>query len=120
VLGRFLTLLLLVLPGAAPAQEPPYLSGGVGEEERAMMLPYKDDFSLQLLFALRKGNYLAAVDVRISDGEGVELLSARSDGPFFFVQLEPGWYTVTATYGGETQARRLKVPVSAAFYWDER
>ena len=108
----------------AQAQVSAYVSGGVGEEERQVLLPRKNEFNLQLTFAVRRsGNYLAAVEVRIADSKGAELLRAESDGPFFFARLEPGSYTVSATYAGETQSRRLRIPdkgaVALALYWDE-
>ena len=110
---------------AAQAQVPPYVSGGIGAEERAALLPHRSDFNLQLTFAARRsGNYLAGVEVSITDGHGIEVLRAESKGPFFFAQLVPDTYTVRATFQGETQTRRVKVgPAGAAtlaLYWEER
>ena len=121
---RWLLALALGAAFSASGQVPPYVTGGIGKEERAALLAHRNDFSLQLLFAVRRsGNYLADVEVRIADGRGVELLRAKSDGPFFFVQLAPDTYTVSATYAGKTQSRRVKIGEKGAtaiqLYWDD-
>lgn len=118
-----LALSLGLLPPAA-GQVPPYVTGGIGAAERETLLSYRDDFSLQLVFAARgTGHYLAGVEVRILDEAGVQLLRAVSEGPFFFVQLPPGDYTVLAAYAGIEQTHRARIapqgPARLHLYWND-
>ena len=111
-------------PAAAQAPLSAYISGGIGLEERAAMEARRGQFNLQLTFALQpSGNYLAAVETLIADGQGSILLRIRSDGPFVWAQLAPGTYAVAATYRQRTQSRRITVPARgaarAAFYWSD-
>lgn len=108
----------------ATAQVPPYVSGGIGQAERAELSAVRNDFSLQLVFAARgTGHYLADVEVRIVDADNVQLLRAVSKGPFFYAQLAPARYTVHATYGEHTQSRtvtlRPRRPTVVHLYWND-
>ena len=80
----------------------PYLSGGVGLDEREILQAMGTANNLKLIFALKRGNYLSDVDVRITDAAGHEVLAVISQGPWFFTRLPAGQYTVTATAMGET------------------
>ncbi|MEI2781121.1 MAG: carboxypeptidase regulatory-like domain-containing protein [Candidatus Competibacter sp.] len=72
-----------------------YVSGGVGEGERAELDALSNQFNLRLLFAMQgSGEYLSAVRVTILDARGGTVLTAESKGPWFFAQLAPGEYTV--------------------------
>jgi hypothetical protein len=74
-----------------------YVSGGVGEGERAELDALSNQFNLRLLFAMQgSGEYLSAVRVTILDARGGTVLTAESKGPWFFAQLVPGDYTVEA------------------------
>lgn len=81
-----------------------YVSGGVGEGERAELDALSDQFNLRLLFAMQgSGEYLSAVRVTILDARGGTVLTAESKGPWFFAQLAPGDYTVEASAPGQAQ-----------------
>lgn len=82
-----------------------YVSGGVGETERDALNALSDQFNLRLIFAMAdNGAYLAAVRVNITNASGEQVLSAVSEGPWFFAQLEPGKYTVdVSVVGGQDQ-----------------
>ena len=115
---------LLAAPALADERLSAYISGGIGEEERASLEASRDYFNLRLIFAVRgTGEYLSAVRVRIADDKGVELLEAQSDGPFFYARLAPGAYVVTAWYGDQAQSRRVRLGGKAAaellLYWAE-
>jgi len=100
----------IVITEGKTAQGFPYLSGGVGSDERAALEERGKAFNVKLAFAEQRGPYLADVNVMIVDGKGAEILSLASAGPWFYIQLPPGRYNVKATYKGQTQGiRNLQV-----------
>lgn len=126
MLARPLLFVAAMVAAAAAADDrlTAYISGGVGEDERASLEASRDYFNLRLAFAVRgSGEYLAAVRVRIADDKGVELLETDSEGPLFYARLAPGSYAVTAWYGDEAQARNVRIPEKGAIelvlYWAE-
>lgn len=93
----------------------PYLTGGVGSDERAALEERGKTFNLKLAFAERRGPFLADVNVVITDRKGAEILSLASAGPWFYMQLPPGSYNVTATYKKQTnELRNLQLPKGLA------
>lgn len=104
-----------------------YVSGGVGESERAELNALSSQFNLHLLFATRgSGEYLSAVQVNILDARSGPVLSAESKGPWFYAQLPPGDYRVEVTPTGrrgqdETQRKTVHLDGSGQarfdFYW---
>jgi hypothetical protein len=87
----------------------PYVSGGVGVEERDQLKSMAADDNLALSFALKNGHYLGGADVLIKDGKGKELLIANSKGPLFFAKLPAGRYVVEATAMGKTITRAVNI-----------
>lgn len=69
-----------------------YLSTGFGKTRREM----HPEYALMLQFSLRTGAYIADVDVDLFEN-GKEIKSIESAGPWLFVNLEPGSYSVVAT-----------------------
>jgi hypothetical protein len=101
-------------PSASPPQvsfyrEIPYVSGGIGAEEREAVEAIGREHNLKLSFALQNGHYLGDVNVVVKDNKGKPVLEAISDGPLFFAKLPPGDYTIEATTGGETLKRTVHV-----------
>lgn len=97
----------------------PYLSGGVGLEERQRLEQSTGDYNLKLVFAATAGAYLGDVHVVIRGPRGVAL-DATSTGPWFFAKLPPGKYRVSATANGRTQTKSVSVggkQSRAAFYF---
>jgi hypothetical protein len=79
-----------------------YLSGGVGDDERAELDALSNQYNLRLLFAKQgSGEYLSAVRVNILDAHGGTVLSAESRGPLFFTQLPSGDYIVDVSTPGQ-------------------
>lgn len=95
--------------GAAPADMAPFLNGGVGEEERAMLAEHAQEYSLKLTFAATTGAYLADVDIAITNAKHDEVLNLDSVGPVLLVKLPPGKYRIEATSGGKTQRKVVSV-----------
>ena len=61
------------------------------------------------MFTLTEGNYLSDVDVAIKDAGGKTLIQHTAEGPFLLAKLPGGTYSVSATYDGKTQSRKIKV-----------
>ena len=87
----------------------PYVSGGVGVEERDRLKSMAGDDNLALSFALKNGHYLGGAEVSIKDGKGNDLVEAVSDGPLFFAKLPAGRYVVEATAMGKTITRAVNI-----------
>ena len=86
-----------------------YISGGVGEGERMALEKAQDAFDLKLVFAREGGQYVADVIVAVTPEGGPLAVHAVSNGPWFLVQLEPGDYTVSATYEQQRKTRTVSV-----------
>ena len=88
----------------------PYISGGVGSDERDSLRAMTQGDNLQVSFALANGNYLAGAEVTIKDHGGKEVIEADADGPLFFAKLPVGNYLVQATIMGQTLTRNVSIP----------
>jgi hypothetical protein len=101
-------------PGAPPAPRvhsaggAEYLNGGAGEEARAAIDAQRAAFPLHMTFSLRNGEYVVADHVDVSDAHG-KVLVVDNAGPLLLVKLQPGEYTVDATYDGKTERRKVRV-----------
>jgi hypothetical protein len=75
----------------------PYMSGGVGEQERLCLAPMEKDYNLKMVFSLNSKQYLANETVTIHDMQGREVFLGRVDGPWLFVRLPSGDCKVTVS-----------------------
>ena len=80
-----------------------YMTGGVGIGEREKMENWAENYNLKLSFAEEAGVYLADVSVVVEDQRGKQLINMTSNGPWLYLQLPPGDYTVRATVNSETK-----------------
>ena len=88
------------------AQGRPVVSGGIGYAERQALHAHRDDYSLWMVTAAkRSGAYLSDVSAKITDAEQRTVFEGPLDGPWLFIDLALGRYTVEATFNGETQRR---------------
>ncbi len=87
----------------------PYLSGGVGLDEREALNQIGRDYNLKLSFAVTSGNYLGDVSVEIRDSSGRIALEAVSEGPWFYAKLPPGRYTVVVKGNERTQQKSVQL-----------
>jgi len=115
---------LLAAPGARAADAVPVLHGGIGEDERNEMLMQHADYNLRLAFAARgSGSFLSDVQVVVADAAKNEVARATSDGPWCWLRLPAGRYTVTATWNGKSFSRAAQVPARGGtdlgFSWDD-
>lgn len=84
-----------------------WLTTGVGAEHR-MAHP---DYSVKVVFAERgSGAYVADVGVRVYNADGEMVMQQTSEGPWFYLDLAPGTYTIRATRNtGDATATRVTV-----------
>ncbi len=92
-----------------------FVSGGVGEDERAAMAGLRAQFNVRVTsFVPSGGNYLADVALTIRDAGGKEILATTMDGPFLYAQLAAGTYAIEAKFLEKTLQRKFKVPAMGA------
>ncbi|HWI15119.1 MAG TPA: carboxypeptidase-like regulatory domain-containing protein [Burkholderiales bacterium] len=117
-----------VIPAALIASTAAYggdarvVSGGVGSGAREELAQQARGYELKLVFTSEKGAYLADVPVQVTDAKGNVVVDAVSQGPWMFVDLSPGTYTVKATYDGRSETRRVSVATgqkTLQFRWSE-
>ena len=101
----------------------PYLFGGASSNEREVMEARAKDYNLKLVFADKSGAYLSGVMLVLATAQGAEIISVATNGPWFFIQLPPGNYSVRATFGGDTkQIKSLRLvkdrSVQQTLTWD--
>ena len=101
----------------------PWMSGGVGMEERAAIATFEDEYTLKIITAaIQHEAYAADVTFEVRDASGDAVLQGVADGPWILAKLPPGKYTVAVTSRGETQTQRVNVGgghrAQVAFYFD--
>ncbi|MBF0537182.1 MAG: hypothetical protein HQL03_02905 [Nitrospirae bacterium] len=98
-----------------------YLSGGIGVDERAQIEKMaRGKYNVKLVFAVAAGNYLGNIPVEIQDKKGNKVLSVEIEGPWFYVNLPRGAYTIKANLDGKVKVHRLTVGKklqTVAFVW---
>lgn len=100
----FITWILASASFFVQAAEIPILSTGVSEEERG---PHSE-YSLKLVFFQQDSGYIANVQVHIYDQANQLILDTLSKGPWLFVELDPGSYSVKAKrQNGEEQGAKF-------------
>ncbi len=101
----------------------PYLFGGVSSNEREAMEERAKGYNVKLVFAANDGSFISGVTVTIVTARGTEIASLTTDGPWFYIQLPPGSYSVKASFkGASRQIKELKVTkdktAHQGFVWD--
>lgn len=85
-------------------------AGGVTVEERSTMQLTASSYTLWVVTAAAKsGAFLADVQITIRDEGGTAVFDHRVGGPWLYVDLPPGRYTVQARLGGVEQQRSTTV-----------
>jgi hypothetical protein len=105
------------------AQGEPFVSGGVGIEERDALLRTRGSYALFVKTAAKGGAYLAEAEVKITDKAGQPVLTTKLDGPWLLVNLKLGEYKVTTNYGGRSIEKWTNIHRGdnheMVFYFDE-
>jgi hypothetical protein len=126
---------IMLFSAAAAAQPFPmhkegdvrWLCGGVGLDERDALAKMETDSNLKLVFAgAKRGEYLANVDVVLSDREGKQpAVKFTARAPICLVQAPAGRYQVEALFRDEkrtlaaTVAKDAKQPGMLVFRFPE-
>lgn len=100
------------LPPEQKAGAITYMTGGVGTDQANAMKAAEHHYGLTLEFAQQakpRNEYLAGINVKVSNASGKMLLDTQSDGPFLMAKLPAGKYTVAATYDGHLMTRTANV-----------
>lgn len=112
------------LPQVQSAGKVEYMTGGVGEDESTAMLAQARHWPLTVEFAQKAGTraeWMAGVDVTVSDTHGRTLLHATSDGPLLLARLAPGDYTVRGVAEGRTIEHKVHIaprePARTVLVW---
>ncbi|HML62401.1 MAG TPA: hypothetical protein PKD41_16020 [Solidesulfovibrio sp.] len=96
----------------------PYLTGGIGSDERAAMDAMAGAYTLKLEFARADRAYLGDVPVAIRGPVATQL---TAEGPILLLRLPPGRYAVTATARGASRTQSVVVGKTGlsrlAFLW---
>ena len=93
----------------ARAADVPYVSGGVGADERQEILAKEKDYNLKIVVAQDSGDFLADVQVVIESAKKERVLDATMEGPILLAKLPPGTYTIKATSDDKTRATTVTV-----------
>ncbi|HEY3066418.1 MAG TPA: carboxypeptidase regulatory-like domain-containing protein [Methylomirabilota bacterium] len=115
---------LLTLATIARAADVPYISGGVGSDEREELLAKERDYNLKVIAARSSGHYLSGVVIVIESAAGERMLETTMTGPILLAKLPPGSYTLKATAGDQTQSQTVTIPAQGSkqvqFRWADR
>ena len=86
-----------------------YISGGIADSGMRAIDTEEHLYNLKMLF-VSQGEYLADVNVKITDHKGNTVLDTKTKGPVLLVKMHPGHYTVSTTAdGGSTLTRKVTV-----------
>lgn len=102
------------------------VTGGIGSEEVAAFRRVRANYALSLNYSVLNseghGAFVSDVQVVIRDAQDQTVLNLSTDGPFCFVQLQPGRYVVHSTYLGQTQTHHVTItqrPTALDIQWKE-
>jgi hypothetical protein len=82
-----------------------YVSGGIGEEGRKAMASVAAKYPIQLIFNVEGEPDASGVKVTLRDLNGDTLISAVSEGPYFFMNPVGGRYTFDVEYKGQKESK---------------
>ncbi|WP_373421814.1 carboxypeptidase regulatory-like domain-containing protein [Burkholderia multivorans] len=121
----------LSVGAGAFAQSPPepatqngveYVTGGIGADEAATFRDAARRYNLRLTFVSKAGEYLSDVDVTIAAGSR-QVLTVRTAGPFLYVRVPAGRYTISARDRRVHETRPVTVAprrgADVRFIWDD-
>lgn len=98
---------------AVPVESVAWMSGGIGEADRAQMNRAAADYNLRVVFSDRAGHYLADVPFSVEARPAGRRYAAVSDGPLLNIRLPPGRYRIGARLDGAWQARQIRIGAAA-------
>lgn len=88
-----------------------FVTGGIGDNERAQMEAVKRNYNLYVTNATTRGEFVGDAVLTVRGSRGETLIQTPID-PLFYAKLPPGTYTVSATTGrsgGQTREQRVVI-----------
>lgn len=85
-----------------------YLTGGIGEDERADIEADRGQYSLHISSARADGAFVENTRVRITNDKGEVVLDVGA-GPLLYVDLPPGKYTLEAAHQGQNKTQKIEL-----------
>lgn len=101
-----------VLPSVQSQGSIEYMSGGIGQTQIDAMKAVANKYPLTLTFSQKMGgaaDFLANFPVTIKGADGKTIFQATSGGPYMFVKIPAGTYTIVAVNNGKTLERQAVV-----------
>ncbi len=87
-----------------------YVNGGIGDGQTRYMKSIAKNWSMRIMFSqLKADEFISGVNLLITDNRNATFLQLDSAGPLTYVQLPPGSYRVTASFEGQSQARKVVI-----------
>ena len=92
-----------------------YLSGGIGDEEVAQLTAQEHQFNLRLKITGMGGEFIGGAKLALRDASGNALLNMEDAGPYVYMLLNPGSYTLQiAAANGNAKTMTIKIPANGA------
>lgn len=91
-----------------------FVTGGIGESRIEAFRKAARDYNLRATFTAPGGAFMADIKVTLKDAQGNTLVTTITEGPFFYAQVPPGRYELTAAFGNQSFQRKLEVSQGAA------
>ena len=94
-----------------------YISGGVGEEEAVAILAEAKQWPVLLELSQienGRGVWIFGANIKVSNAKKQVVFNALADGPYMLINLEPGDYTIEASYQGVSQKRALSIKANTS------
>jgi hypothetical protein len=92
-----------------------FINGGIGDEEREQLKAQENEYNVQVMLSAPNGEFISNVRLRLMDAKGAPLVDVADAGPYFFVKLAPGTYTLETTNPGEAAKQvKIKAPAKGA------
>lgn len=103
--------LIDTMSDASNAPDVSFVTGGVGDDEKAAIEESKADYNLHLTNASPDGAFVGDVHVIIAKKTGNEMEPALNviAGPLLYVKLPQGTYVLEATLGEQSKRQDIKV-----------
>jgi hypothetical protein len=84
-------------------------NGGWSIESSDAIKAHAARFPVMLTFAWNQGNYLADVNIQVTNRKGDAVLRLQQQGPIVLIDLPNGSYTVNVDRNGKSQSRNISI-----------
>ena len=113
----------IIITAGRTSQGFSYQFGGVGSDERDALEERAKGYNVKLVFAEKRGTFVSGVSLQITTAKGAEIAALKVEGPWFYIQLPPGDYSIKARLRGEIkEIKSMTVPkdkrVQQGLSWD--